>query len=190
METRKIVVAYDFSESADLALERAIELVCRAPNHIPHFIAVIDPHHGLGIEPDETVDYRYAERVGQTLGSRLDAIFAERRPELDTDYFVHARIGEAAAEILGLAAEIGADLVIIGSHGRTGVRRLLLGSVSETVVRRALCPVIVARAKSYPDVELPKVVDANPEQHTRYVQPHRYSYTSRAVTLPPESPIN
>lgn len=180
METKQIVVAYDFSETAELALQRAVELVCRAPNHFLHFITVIDPEH----------DYRHAEQVQQLLVMRLERIFGERRPELQTQYFVHARIGEPVAEILGVASEVGADMIVIGSHGRTGLRRLIHGSVSEMVVRRALCPVIVAREKGYPEVELQKIVDAAPGEHTRYVPPHRYSYQVRALTRPPESPLN
>jgi len=53
--------------------------------------------------------------------------------------------GEAAAVICKAAADRGADVIVVGSHGRTGVRRLFLGSVSEHVVRHAPCPVLVIR---------------------------------------------
>jgi nucleotide-binding universal stress UspA family protein len=53
--------------------------------------------------------------------------------------------GEAAEAICREAAERHADVIVVGSHGRTGVRRLFLGSVSERVVRHAPCPVLVVR---------------------------------------------
>jgi nucleotide-binding universal stress UspA family protein len=182
-------VAYDFSEPADVALERAVELACRAPEHLLHFIAVIDPHRGFGLESDEKVDYRYAEKIQNELLGRLRDIFAARTTVGEVHFFVHARIGNATDEILGLAEDVGADLIVIGSHGRTGLRRLLLGSTSEQVVRNAKCPVIVARAKEYKAVQLEQVIE-NEHPHKR-MRPHRYSYTSSAVmSRPNDWPLN
>lgn len=55
--------------------------------------------------------------------------------------------GEARDGILKAAKEVSADLIVIGSHGRRGVKRLVLGSVAEDIVRRAPCPVLVVRMK-------------------------------------------
>jgi nucleotide-binding universal stress UspA family protein len=52
--------------------------------------------------------------------------------------------------ILDLAAELEADLILVGTHGRKGLNRLLMGSVAEAIVRSAHCPVLVVRDKSYP----------------------------------------
>jgi universal stress protein A len=54
-------------------------------------------------------------------------------------------VGVPALEIAGLAEEEQADLIIMGTHGRTGLTRLLMGSVAEAVVRRADCPVLTLR---------------------------------------------
>ena len=51
-------------------------------------------------------------------------------------------------EIVGLAEEVGADLIVVGSRGLGGFRRALMGSVSESVVRHAHCPVLVFRAEA------------------------------------------
>lgn len=61
--------------------------------------------------------------------------------------------GEAAAEIVRVARERGADLIVISSHGRTGLGRILFGSTAESVVRHAHCPVLVVKppAKSAAD---------------------------------------
>jgi nucleotide-binding universal stress UspA family protein len=53
--------------------------------------------------------------------------------------------GESAAEIVQLAAEVGADLIVMGTHGRSGLGRLLMGSVAEAVMRKAPCPVLTVR---------------------------------------------
>ena len=67
-----------------------------------------------------------------------------------------------------LAAEAGADLVIVGSHGRGVMGRFLLGSVSEGVLHGSRCPVMVARAKQYAHVAPAPAVEL-----------HRYSYVGR-----------
>lgn len=53
--------------------------------------------------------------------------------------------GDAATEILRIAAEIKCDLIVIGTHGRTGLSRLLMGSVAEQVLRKACCPVLTVK---------------------------------------------
>jgi nucleotide-binding universal stress UspA family protein len=74
----------------------------------------------------------------------------------------HLTDGDPSHEILQLAARIKADMVLVGTHGRTGFDRLLMGSVAERVVRRASCPVLVVREKDYhaglaPEIEPPCV---------------------------------
>ena len=54
--------------------------------------------------------------------------------------------GDAATQILRVAQEMGCDLIVLGTHGRTGLGRLLMGSVAEQVLRRASCPVLTVRA--------------------------------------------
>jgi nucleotide-binding universal stress UspA family protein len=54
-------------------------------------------------------------------------------------------VGDVARTICGIAEELGVDVIVVGSHGRTGLGRLFLGSVSEHVVRHAPCPVLVVR---------------------------------------------
>ena len=59
----------------------------------------------------------------------------------------HVRSGRAYREICEVAGEIGAELIVIATHGRTGFRRLMLGSTAERVVQHAPCPVLVVREK-------------------------------------------
>jgi nucleotide-binding universal stress UspA family protein len=59
----------------------------------------------------------------------------------------HLRMGQVDLEIVALAEELQADLIVMGSRGLGGVRRALMGSVSDSVVRHAHCPVLVVRPK-------------------------------------------
>jgi len=74
---------------------------------------------------------------------------AASKAQHEAPVFVHLRIGRPWEEVVRVAAEIWADLVVVGTHARTGVPRLLLGSQAEEVVRRASCPVLVVRDVSY-----------------------------------------
>ena len=179
----QVVVAYDFSTSSEQALSRAIDVASRAPQHVLHIIAAVDPH-------DATAGGGLLKRVNHETVSALQRIitdnvakaFAGRDTASEVEFFVHARIGRAAREILNLAEEVGADLLFIGSHGKTGMDRMLLGSVSERVVREAKCPVMVVRPKTYADVELMHVYRYEHEREQHH-EPHRYTYSSRVAQL-------
>jgi nucleotide-binding universal stress UspA family protein len=179
-----VVVGYDFSHSGRAALHRAVTLAARAPCHVLHVVCVVDPKEAIPSLPSYNgVDYMYAARV-------QEALAAETQQELDqievrgsVHFFVHARIGKAAPEILALASDVGADLIIVGSKGLTGVERWLLGSTSEQVMREAGCTVEIARPKRYAEVELIPVEPVDPV-HT-YVPPHRYTYEDHRVNLRP-----
>ena len=179
-----VVVGYDFSHSAGAALRRAVTLAARAPLHVLHVVCVIDPKEAIPSIPSYNgIDYMYAARV-------QEALAAEIQHELDkadvagcVHFFVHARIGTAAGEILDLAREVGADLIIVGSTGVTGVERRILGSTSERIVREAWCTVEVARPKKYRDVAQVPVEPALP--HSTYVAPHRYTYEDHRANLRP-----
>ena len=59
------------------------------------------------------------------------------------------RVGVPSDELTQVASDKNADLVVVGTHGRTGLSRILLGSVAEATVRKAACPVLVIRPKNY-----------------------------------------
>lgn len=180
----QVVVAYDFSPSSEEALARAVEVAARSPQHVLHIVVALDAHDRSAAGPLEGVTYETADRVQHMIKDRVTSAFAGRPTAEEVQFFVHARIGKAAHEILALASEVGADLIFIGSHGKQGIERLLLGSVSERVVREAGCPVMIARAKTYAEVKLLKVL---PYEHERtpHREPHSYTYTNRQVILRP-----
>ena len=184
----QVVVGFDFSPSSRAALSRAIALATRAPFHVLHIACVIEPRSPLPAVPGKQVDYEYAEQVQRALAGVIEQELRAANASVRVHFYVHARIGKPAEEILQLAREVGADLIIVGSKGLAGIERLVLGSVSERVVREAECAVMVARPKTYEHVELLEVREV--EAHRHYVPPHRYYYEENRLNVrPPEWPI-
>ncbi len=181
----QVVVAYDFSPSSEEALARAVDVAARAPQHVLHIVAALDSQDRATSGPFAGVTYETADRVQAMIRERVTGAFAGRTTAAEVQFFIHARIGKPAAEILALASEVGADLIFIGTHGKTGLERFVLGSVSERVAREAGCPVMITRAKTYADVALLKVTPFEHER-TPHREPHCYTYTNRQVIFRPE----
>lgn len=182
-EHTQVVVGFDFTPSGQAALSSAIGVANRAPRHILHFVCVIDPHFAVPIFPTKHVDIEYADRIADQVKRFVELELQRREIDNPVQFFVHARIGKPAQEILGVAKDVGADLIIVGSKGLTGLERAVIGSVSEKVVREAKCTVAVARAKGYAYVPLQEVVEV--ERHSHYAAPHRYTYESNQATRRP-----
>jgi nucleotide-binding universal stress UspA family protein len=179
MSKNQVVVAYDFTKPADVALQRGVELACHDAGTTLHFITVLD----------ERQTYQTADSVREDLVRMLRTIFRARQPDVDVDFCVHVRLGKPADEILTLAQEVGADQIILGCHDRNALGRILVGSVSTEVLHRARCPVMVARLKGYPFVALDKVIEV--AHVAMRPMPHRYSYTSSiAQVRPADWPIS
>jgi nucleotide-binding universal stress UspA family protein len=109
---------------------------------------------------------RISERRGREL---LDEEVEKIRSVGGTVAQAHLEDGGAPQEIVGLAEEIGAGLVVMGSRGRGGIRRALTGSVSDSVVRHAHCPVLVVRDGEHGETYLPGrillALDGSKEAH-------------------------
>ncbi|MEJ7598643.1 MAG: universal stress protein [Kofleriaceae bacterium] len=185
-----VVVGYDFSQNARAALQRAVTHA-RAPRHVLHVLCVIDSRDPVpGIPAPGGVDHQYAARVQDVLVAEIQSELATSDDPTPVHFFVHARIGKPAPEILELAREIGADLIVLGNHGLTGLERLVIGSTSEKVVRDAGCSVEVVRVKQYRNVDLMDIVEVEPDREHPYIPPHRYVYEDHRVNLrPPEWPL-
>lgn len=181
MSTSQIVIGYDFRQASDVALSYAVEFARKDPEQVLHFVVVLGSRES----------YREAERRRQELLTVLQEVFRVRDAPPNVQFFVHARIGDPADELLEVAEELGADLIVLGCHDERGtVERMLLGSVSTRVLHEAHCPVLVARKKSYKDVELHPVVEVEPMGTHRQL-PHRYRYsTDQAFLRPADWPIS
>ena len=146
-EASQVVVAYDFSRSGRAALDRALAVATRAPWHVLHIACVIDPRFPFPALPTEHVDVEYANRVVAAISALVSNELGKSHT---VNFYVHAPIAKKPApKILELAEAIGADLIIVGCKGLTGVERMLVGSTSERIVREAGCTVEVARPNRY-----------------------------------------
>jgi nucleotide-binding universal stress UspA family protein len=205
-----IVVGFDFSELGELALAESLGLASLNQRTVLHILGVLDVSDGLGpVRPARKSHYDTAEQVQAEIKKVVEAKIQAYDPS-QFRFYIHARIGEPAEEIIRVADEAYADLIVIGTHGRSGIERLLLGSVSERVVRHAGCPVLVMRPKRAPaSAEADADADAyQPEpacahcvvrrletdgaewwcaEHAKtYVQPHRYSYSTNIGPIEPD----
>ncbi|MEP6858972.1 MAG: universal stress protein [Deltaproteobacteria bacterium] len=137
-----VLCPVDFSPSSAHASELATDLV--RPGGAITLLHVLElPAHYGGELPDEAAVHALAPHAA----CHLDDWAARLRPRCQ-DLRIHARVGNPGGQILGaLDHDHSVDLLCIGSHGHTGVRRLLLGSLAEKIVRHARCPVLVARAR-------------------------------------------
>jgi nucleotide-binding universal stress UspA family protein len=143
---RKILLPTDFSGCANYALPYAAE-IARATNAAIICVHVVEPvvaavgYTGLA-EPMPIADI--SEQLEDSAERQLPKLAEwEECAGLDVEeIIVH---GDAAAEITRVAAEREADLIVISSHGRTGLGRIIFGSTAEAVVRHATCPVLVVK---------------------------------------------
>jgi nucleotide-binding universal stress UspA family protein len=150
----RILLAIDGSKEAELAALRAVDLAdaTDAELHVVH----------VGVIP------RFLESYPGTLGyeRRLyDQIEEESRQLLrelswrvkvvgGTVAGTHLRMGAVSLEIVALAKELQADLIVMGCRGHRGIRRAIVGSISDAVIRHAPCPVLVVR--SHESAEAPE----------------------------------
>lgn len=200
-----VVVAHDLSEQADWALEEAIDFASRYETTDLHVLGVIENRSSFSdVIGTHKTDYAAAEKAQDVLRTVADKKLLEAKAE-GIKLFVHGRLGSPAKEIVELAGEAEADMIVVGTHGRSGVGRLLLGSVAEKVVRLAPCPVLVARPPTKhaaPDpafepepaceacVAKRKETDGAVwwcEEHShRHLKPHVYSYKSGIAQKRPD----
>jgi nucleotide-binding universal stress UspA family protein len=182
----QVVVAFDFSHSGRTALDRGLERAERQPSNVLHVVCVLDAATPIAEVPvtKDGIDYRYAGRVQEAITRDIEEHLRASGTTGRVHFFVHARIGKASEEILQLAREVGADLIITGGGSADKLDHAVLGSVAEQVVRGAGCAVEVARPKTYPDVALLPIVDVGEHDHN-YVPPHRYFYEDNRVNLRP-----
>ncbi len=140
----QILVAFDFSESSELALQHSLNLSFDGPERDFHFIVAIDARKGLGLRPKEVVDFKYTEEIQALATEYITNAIAKLDRGGEVSMIVHVRIGDPVAVILEIAEEIGASLVLLGSHGRRGLA-LLMGSTANGVMHGSSCDVLAVR---------------------------------------------
>jgi nucleotide-binding universal stress UspA family protein len=143
---KRILLASDFSDCAKLAeaYARLLAKACAAKLEILHVLN-LQP----GMDPELTVNRLYLEQLRKETDRELAEALA-RAAAAGVAAAGHQLPGLAGQRIAGLARDIDADLVVLGTHGRTGLGRLFLGSTAEEVVKTAPCPVLTVRLAADP----------------------------------------
>ncbi len=141
----RILLATDGSEEAELAALRAVDLADATDSelHVVH----------IGVVPTFLKSYPGTLGYEGKLYEQIEEVSRELLRKQSwrvkaaggTVAGTHLRMGQVDLEIVALAEEIQADLIVMGCRGLGGVRRALMGSVSDSVVRHAHCPVLVVR---------------------------------------------
>jgi nucleotide-binding universal stress UspA family protein len=140
----RMMVPTDCSAGADAAAEVAAQLARRLHASVD-VVTVVDTSTFNSIYGDE--GYRH-ERIRDIHGRAQNEaeLFATRHFRDLEGIKVHVRDGNVFLEILQAAQDLGSDMIVMGTHGRTGVAHLLIGSITEKVVRKSTVPVLAVRA--------------------------------------------
>jgi universal stress protein A len=145
---RTLLVPIDLDDSAAQVLDYAFELATKldAKLHVLHIV----PWPLLGAELPIAVSETAMDAVLERKQQAFHQLIAARpgKPPLGS---ATVKTGDARTGILAAAEELGADLIVMGTHGRHGVSRLVLGSVAESVARATPCPVVLVRAGTRTD---------------------------------------
>ena len=145
---RRMLVPTDFSPCSDAALESAKLMAARMGGsicllHVIEHVA-IDLQFGSELVPPQSLESQQdlAAMARIELGSRM---LADSRSRLSTTGDIV--IGATAGMIAAYAADHAFDMIVMGTHGRSGIARLLMGSVAESVIRTAPCPVLTVKSR-------------------------------------------
>jgi nucleotide-binding universal stress UspA family protein len=142
----RILLATDGSEEAELAALRAVELTESTDSelHVVHvglLPTFLDSYPG-------TLGYygKLYEQIQRESRERLRELSWRVKVAGGTVAGSHLRMGAVDLEVVALAKELGADLIVMGCRGHRGIRRAIQGSISDGVIRHAPCPVLVVRS--------------------------------------------
>lgn len=143
---KRILVPVDFSDCSRKALRYAIPFAREFGASISLLSIVHVPYHGSDFEGISLP--MLESELRSSAVKQLEAMAAKELPaEISRDTTV--RVGRPFHEIVEAAREGNADLIILATHGHTGLKHMLLGSTAENVVRHASCPVLIVREQEH-----------------------------------------
>ncbi|MDE3137405.1 MAG: universal stress protein [Acidobacteriota bacterium] len=146
----KILLAVDNSKFSEAAARALLGLALPAGTvvRVLHVFETIRVQEGIAMTGYSGVDVASMRKMEWESAQALVTKFAERLRGKVFKVIVSVVRGEPRSKIVDVASKWKADLIVVGSHGRTGLKRLLMGSVAEAVVRHAPCSVHVVRVGS------------------------------------------
>ncbi|WHZ21889.1 MAG: Universal stress protein family [Nitrospira sp.] len=138
----RILFATDFSACAERAMEYAVMLAAAWKAEL---CAMTVLELCPGMDPDYTVNKMYLDHLRVESTRRLEAV-QDRVKAAGQTVTTRIEVGIPSQAVQTVAEEIGADLLVVGTHGRTGLDHVLVGSTAERVVRMAPCPVLAVKS--------------------------------------------
>jgi len=154
---KSILVPTDFSPTSDAALRYAAQMALSLGARL--FLMHVPGKTGEHLEASYPVG-QFGDTASGQLGSFLTV---EELAQLCPVYAI--RVGTAAEEVALYADACGIDLIVMGTHGRSGIAHAVLGSIAEQVVRTAPCPVLLVRSSRVVASETPLVEDVPIRAH-------------------------
>lgn len=145
-----VVVGIDFEPDGDIALASALRIAASVGNSVVHVLHVersLDTF-ASGHEHDSRVR-EVLESMTKVCNEQVEGLVAEQPSSHFKGVVTHCGGGDPATQLVQLAASLNAELVVVGSRNRKGLKRLVLGSVAERVARLAGCAVLVARPRAH-----------------------------------------
>lgn len=141
IKIKTVLCPIDYSKGSLAALEYALHFALKEAASL-YLMHVIDVRYLEGYTPLEVArpDSETINRINEELGERVPG---DVRKKIRVETIV--TVGIPVLEIVNTAKEKGVDVIIMGTHGRTGIAHVIMGSVAENVVRRAHCPVLTVR---------------------------------------------
>ena len=140
---KKILCPIDYSDCSAMALRYAVGLALKDSGRL-YLMHTIDkriydyggPIYEVQPSPDEETIARLKEKLAESMPKEI-------RGDIEVETIVS--VGIPSQEIVNVAHEKEVDIIVMGTHGRTGVAHVVMGSVAENVTRKALCPVLTVR---------------------------------------------
>ena len=153
----RILVPTDGSDVAEAAVDHALDLAERydAEVHALYVVDIDSVNISLGTEQVDRIKQGRFDEMPEVKQDAEEATeyVANAAEQAGLDYAEHIRVGEPARAIRKFVEENGIDLVVMGSHGRSGLSRVILGSVAEKVLRRTHLPVLIVDSHELHDDE-------------------------------------
>ncbi|MDA8427885.1 MAG: universal stress protein [Geobacteraceae bacterium] len=140
----KILVAIDFSENSDYAFEYALTLAQQFQAELTIMHVINEPVDLRGFYVPHISFEQLEKEIGEG-AEKMMGTFCQTRMGNFTTYKTAIVSGIPYEEIIRKAEDSGASLIVLGTHGRTGLDHLIFGSTAERVVRSASCPVLTIR---------------------------------------------
>jgi nucleotide-binding universal stress UspA family protein len=139
---KEILVPTDFSHGSRLAADYALELARRLGASV-HLLHVVEDPNVAGLFTEAYIDMALIRKERRCdARHRMNGLLGQLHATRVTDEIAAGTVAETISQI---AADRGSDLIIMGTHGRSGIAHALIGSVAERVIRIAGCPVLTVR---------------------------------------------